>query len=92
MALSNKTAKDSASRRVVPIVIDKERVRAPGTEMTGAEIRKLVDPPIPSDRDLWLDVDGDLDRKIADDETVTLEPQMAFFSVPREINPGGSSR
>jgi hypothetical protein len=92
MALANKAAKDPASRRVVPIVIDEERVRAPDTKMTGAEIRELVDPPIASDRDLWLDVDGDLDRKIGDDETVTLAPQMTFFSVPREINPGGSPR
>ena len=92
MALPNKAATDPSSRRAVPIIIDEERVRAPRVEMTGAELRNLVDPPIGANRDLWLDVDGDLDRKIGDDETVPLEPQMTFFSVPKEINPGGSTR
>lgn len=92
MSTSTKNAKDGAGGGVVPILIDGQRVRPPRGEITGGELRQLADPPIAADRDLWLDVDGDLDRKIEDDDVVQLKPQMGFFSVPREINPGAGAR
>lgn len=92
MSTSAQNATNDAGGGVVPILIDGQRVRPPRGEITGAELRQLVDPPIGADRDLWLDIDGDLDRKIEDDDIVQLEPQMEFFSVPREINPGGAER
>jgi hypothetical protein len=72
----------------VPILIDGAHLVAPHREMTGAQLRQLPQPPIGADRDLWLDVDGGLDRIIADTDTVDLHPQMRFFTVPRVINPG----
>lgn len=72
----------------VPILIDGKKVLAPRGELTGAEIRNLVDPPIGEDRDLWLDRDGTLDDLVEDDEVIKLRPQMRFFTVPRVINPG----
>lgn len=72
----------------VPILIDGKKVLAPRGELTGAEIRNLVDPPIGEDRDLWLDRDGTLDDLVEDDEAIKLRPQMRFFTVPRVINPG----
>jgi hypothetical protein len=75
----------------VPILIDGTRYVAPQREMTGALLRALPSPPIGPDRDLWLDVDGGLDRVIGDDETVELQPQMRFFTVPKVINPGSCS-
>lgn len=73
----------------VPILIDGTRYIAPRREMTGAQLRTLTTPPIGADRDLWLDVDGGLDRVVADGDVVELHPQMRFFTVPRVINPGG---
>jgi Multiubiquitin len=72
----------------VPILIDGTRYLAPHRELTGTQLRALPNPPISADRDLWLDVDGGLDRVIADNETVELHPQMRFFTVPKVINPG----
>lgn len=72
----------------VPILIDGSRYIAPQRQMTGAALRALPSPPISSDRDLWLDMDGGLDRVIGDTDQVDLEPQMRFFTVPRVINPG----
>lgn len=72
----------------VPILIDGKKVLAARGELTGAEIRNLVDPPIADDRDLWLDRDGTLDDLVENDEVIELRPQMRFFTVPRIINPG----
>lgn len=74
----------------VPILIDGTRFVAPERVMTGAQLRALTTPPIGPDRDLWLDVDGGLDRVIDDSEPVELHPQMRFFTVPKVINPGAN--
>ncbi len=73
----------------VPIFIDGNRYIAPHRTTTGAQLRDLTTPPIGADRDLWLDVDGGLDRIIGDNEPVELRPEMRFFTVPKVINPGG---
>ena len=72
----------------VPILIDGNRYVAPHRTMTGVQLRALTAPPVGEDRDLWLDVDGDLDRIVGDNEPVELHPQMRFFTVPKVINPG----
>jgi hypothetical protein len=74
----------------VPILIDGRKVLAPRGELTGLEIRQLVNPPIGDDRDLWLDREGTLDDLVEDSEKIKLHPQMRFFTVPRIINPGAS--
>ena len=74
----------------VPILIDGAHVLAPRGELTGAQIRQLVTPPIGDDRDLWLDREGNLDDLVDDDEVIALRPQMRFFTVPRIINPGSA--
>lgn len=76
----------------VPILIDGEKIHAPRGSLTGAELRRLTMPPIGTDRDLWLDLNGDLDDLIEDDEPVELRPQMRFFTVPKVINPGTAKR
>jgi hypothetical protein len=49
-------------------------------------------PPIAADRDLWQDLDGELDNLVEDDEPIELRPQMRFFTVPKVINPGTAPR
>jgi len=85
--MADSAAKPDAPGRV-PILIDGRRVLAPKGDLTGAEIRRLVEPTIGDDRDLWLDREGALDDLVDDDESVPLRPQMRFFTVPRVINPG----
>lgn len=72
----------------VPIRIEGQTYPVRAETLTGAEIRAIPDPPIGDDRDLYLDVDGPIDELVGDDEKITLEPQMTFFSVVKKINPG----
>jgi hypothetical protein len=79
-----------ATRHEVPILIDGQRFEEPRETMTGEAIRHVPVPPIPADRDLWLDRDNGLDELIHDHTVVHLHPDMRFFTVPRVINPGAS--
>jgi hypothetical protein len=71
------------------IQIDRQHYKVEAEALTGAQLRALVAPPIPPERDLFLVVPG-TDRKITDTETVTLEDGMRFFTAPGKINPGAS--
>jgi len=72
----------------ISVIIDGVTCFAPGRQLTGAELRNLPEPPVATDRDLWQEVDGDLDQIIQPDDKVDLHAQMRFFTVPRVINPG----
>ncbi|MFJ9806598.1 multiubiquitin domain-containing protein [Streptomyces wuyuanensis] len=72
----------------VTIFIDRHRYEVTRKRMTGQEIRALPTPPVPDDRDLWLDVVDQHDRKIAADELIRLRDGMRFFTAPGSINPG----
>ena len=56
--------------------------------LTGRQIRRLADPNIGPDRDLFEVVPGGSDRKIDDGQTVLIRDHMRFFSAPAVINPG----
>ena len=58
--------------------------------LTGFQIRRLADPDIGPDRDLFEVVPGGSDRKIADAQEVPIRDRMRFFSAPSVINPGSS--
>jgi hypothetical protein len=75
----------------ISIFIDGHRYLAPKKTMDGRQIRHLVDPPIPQDRDLWLEKQGGLDELIEDATEVRLHPDIRFFTVPRVINPGADN-
>ena len=79
---------DGAHPRDLWIIIDGTRVDVGSLSMTETQIRQLVDPPIPSDRALYRDIDGAPDERIEDDEVVTLRRGAEFFSVPH-ITAGG---
>jgi hypothetical protein len=86
-------SQDSADRNgFVPIQIDHKPYKAPKPSMTGGEIRRLPEPDIAADRDLFRVVPGPSDDvKIGDNEIVQLEPGMHFYSAPKTINPGDST-
>jgi hypothetical protein len=68
--------------------IDRETVKTSSESLNGLEIRSLVLPAIGPDRDLYLEVPGDVDRLVEDEETLKLKNGMHFISAPREITPG----
>ena len=79
--------------RHVTIQIDREEYPVPSSllthgKLTGAEIRRLADPDIGHDRDLFEIVPGGSDRKIEDNDQVEVRDGMRFFSAPARINPG----
>ena len=70
------------------IVIDKKKYRAPTRVMTGAQLRRLAEPDIGPDFDLWQEIPGDEDNLVSDHERIKLADGMGFYSSSREINPG----
>jgi hypothetical protein len=70
------------------IQIDRGHFTVTQKVLTGAELRRLPDPPIGPDRDLFEVVPGHQDRKIADTEPVEMHDGLRFFSAPAQINPG----
>ena len=75
------------------IRIDRKEYRVPPEllrrgHLTGQQIRRLANPNIGPDRDLFKVVPGGSDRKIGDQEKVLIRNHMRFFSAPAVINPG----
>jgi hypothetical protein len=72
----------------ITIHIDKKTYKVEQTSLTGVGIRKVADPDISDEYDLWLEVPGGQDKLIEDGDSVELKDGMHFFSVPKTINPG----
>lgn len=71
----------------INIKIDKEHLKVEQGIMTGAELKALGN--VPSDYELWLNIPGQDDQSITNDQVVTLYSGMKFISVPSNITPGG---
>lgn len=72
----------------IPIFIDDVKYDLPSTKASGAQLRALV--PIPTDRDLWLDVHGPKDDILMRPELeYDVKPGAHFYTAPSTINPGG---
>ncbi|MDJ0768133.1 MAG: multiubiquitin domain-containing protein [Ilumatobacter sp.] len=82
---------DGAHPRDLWIIIDGSKIDVEALSMTETQLRQLVDPPIPTDRALYRDIDGAPDERIDHDEVVTLRRGAEFFSVPH-ITAGRCSR
>jgi hypothetical protein len=70
------------------IQIDRVHYRVLTDTMSGQQLRQLVVPPIPMDRDLFRVVPAGDDVKIDLDTMVALRDGMRFFTAPARINPG----
>lgn len=76
--------------RVIPIFIDDVRYDAPSHSMTGAALRALPQPPIDTDRDLWLETPGPKDDVLIRPEQIyDVKPGSKYYTAPSTINPGG---
>ena len=71
----------------IPITIDQTKYELTSREVTGAALRAL--PPVPADRDLWLEVPGPHDDElIRPEKTYEVKPGSHFYTAPSTINPG----
>ena len=70
------------------IQIDRVHFTVEAATMTGAQIRKVPQPPIGSDRDLYEVVPSEPDRKVEDGDNVAIRNGKRFFTAPAKINPG----
>ncbi len=70
------------------IVIDGKKYRAATRVMNGAQLRRLAEPDIGPEYDLWQEVPGGEDNLVGDKERIKLCDGMGFYSSSCEINPG----
>lgn len=79
---------DQGRHRTYKIQIDRVHYTVTDDSMTGAELRTVPEPDIPSDRDLFEVVPGNPDRKIELTDKVEIKNGKRFFTAPAHINPG----
>ena len=83
------TTEHNPEHQGVPVYMDRVHYDAPSHHMTGQALRDLPNPPVPADRDLWLEVEGP-----SDDELIRPERQYEvktwahYYTAPKTINPG----
>ncbi len=89
--MANEQEHEQASHKKIEIRIDHKVYTAPKNPMTGSELRKLADPDIGPDYDLWLENPGpEDDIKVGNDQPIELKSGMHFYVSPATINPGAS--
>ena len=70
------------------IQIDRAVYTLTENRLTGADLRRVPDPPIPPERDLFEIIPGHPDRKVEDDDRIIIRDGLRFFTAPNTINPG----
>ena len=70
------------------IKIDRTNYKVHQEVLTGAELRRVPDPDIGPERDLFEVVPGGSDLKIEPGDKVTMRNGLRFFTAPAQINPG----
>ena len=75
--------------KVFDIQIDRVTYQVTQTRMTGAALRRVPEPPVPADRDLFEIIPGRPDRKVEEDDRILISDGLRFFTAPNTINPGG---
>ena len=70
------------------IRIDRDHFTVEADSLTGQQLRRLPNPDIGPDRDLFEVVPGGSDRKIEPQTVVEMRSGLRFFTAPAQINPG----
>jgi hypothetical protein len=74
--------------KVFEIKIDRTTYEVGQPVLTGEELRRLPEPNVGADRDLFEVVPGGSDLKIEADTKVEMRNGLRFFTAPAQINPG----
>ncbi|MCB1467508.1 MAG: multiubiquitin domain-containing protein [Rhizobiaceae bacterium] len=74
--------------RTFEIKIDRAVYKVSEPALTGTELRRLPEPDIGPERDLFEVVPGGSDLKIDADAKVEMRNGLRFFTAPAQINPG----
>ena len=77
----------------IPIFVDDTKYDAPSHEITGQALRQIPTPPVPADRDLWLEVPGPRDDVLIRPEKMyDVKAGSHYYTAPSTINPGENLR
>lgn len=79
---------DDHRPKAFEIKIDRTTYKVQESTLTGAQLRKLPEPDIGPDRDLFEVIPGGSDQKIDDATKVEIRNGLRFFTAPAQINPG----
>ncbi|MBZ9603186.1 multiubiquitin domain-containing protein [Phyllobacterium chamaecytisi] len=79
---------DPQKPKAFEIKIDRTTYKVPQSVLTGEELRRLPEPDVGLDRDLFEVVPSGSDLKIEADAKVELRNGLRFFTAPAQINPG----
>lgn len=74
--------------KMFEIKIDRMNYKVREPVLTGAQLRRLPEPDIGLERDLFEVVPGGSDVKIEPDAEVEMRNGLRFFTAPAQINPG----
>ena len=70
------------------IQIDRVTYTVTENRLTGADLRRIPDPPIPPERDLFEIIPGHPDHKVENEDRILIVDGLRFFTAPNTINPG----
>jgi hypothetical protein len=85
--VNQSSAPATHENRVIPIFIDDVKFDLNTIQQTGTQLRALV--PVPADRDLWMDTQGNKDDiLIRPEDTYEVKPGSHYYTAPSTINPG----
>lgn len=69
-----------AHPRQVTLHIDGTQYHHPAGPITPAQIRRIANPDVPQDKQIWLDIDDAQDRLLPEDERFELRGGEHFYS------------
>lgn len=70
------------------IRIDREHFKVEEDVMTGTGLRRVPDPDIGPDRDLFQVIPGGSDLLVGPEDEIQMKDGLRFFTAPAQINPG----
>ncbi|PPF54645.1 hypothetical protein C5C13_13560 [Clavibacter michiganensis] len=73
-------AQAEARTKKVTIYIDAHPYKVPAGPTPVTALRALTDPPVPAEKDLWLDIDDEQDQELDPTATITVVEGMRFFT------------
>ena len=74
---------DKSGQKVFTIEIDGTQYEWSDEKITGAQLRQLPSPPIPSDHEIYLGTTANPGHRIKDDDTIVVHDGLRVFTKPK---------